>query len=82
MKVCEHLLPCGYCNKYDVPCKATAERIINYNYLIGEIDKETAEEMEANNKCEHEWENFHIIDKGGFEHREECRCTKCGAVKT
>lgn len=76
MKACEHFLPCGYCNKYDVPCKATAEGIIDYNYLIGEIDLETAEEMKAANKCEHEWRY-----QGQLGNRHHYKCIKCDTLK-
>lgn len=76
MKACEHFLPCGYCNKYDVPCKATADGIIDYNYLIGEIDLETAEEMKSANKCKHEWRY-----KGKNEVGHHYECIKCGTMK-
>lgn len=85
MKACEHFLPCGYCNKYDVPCKATADGIIDYNYLIGEIDLETAEEMKACNANESHDCNW-IVAKAEAVTKEEAgcatyytqRCSVCG----
>ena len=33
-------------------------------------------------ECDHNWKSFFVIDKGGFECRDEYRCSKCGAIKT
>ena len=31
MKACKYFLPCGYCDKYNVPCKSTTDGLIDYN---------------------------------------------------
>lgn len=76
MKACKYFLPCGYCDKYDVPCKTTSDGIIDYNVLIGEIDSETAEEMKKYNCCEHEWRY-----KGQSTNGHHYECIKCGTMK-
>jgi hypothetical protein len=70
---CKYLLPCGYCDKYDIPCKATDEDVSKHHALP--IDNAT--------ECNHEW-RFEcslcsIVD--GVEYAEIYRCPKCGMTK-
>ena len=80
MKACKYFLPCGYCDKYDVPCKATPNGIIDYNVIIGEISPEQAEEMKSyndcKNECEHEWRY-----QGELGNRHHYKCIKCDTLK-
>ena len=68
---CKYLLPCGYCDKYDIPCKAKKEDLFNFYNIPLEDIKE----------CEHEWEltessldpiyvTLHYV------------CSKCGEKKS
>lgn len=66
---CKYILPCGYCDKYDVPCKA----------IINDI-KEIQNDFESYKKehCDHNWESILVVDQGGLRRRTEYRCSKCG----
>ncbi len=89
MKACKYFLPCGYCDKYDIPCKSNIEGLIDYNVLIGEISTKAAEEMKVScrncdnceHKCEHEWEmtGSTITSQDVILHY---TCSKCGEKKS
>lgn len=66
---CKYLLPCGYCDKYDVPCKASKEDLANYyNISLTEIG------------CNHDWKfECHIENTARCGKR--YRCAKCGETK-
>ena len=73
IKRCKYLLPCGYCDKYDIPCKASKKDLANY-YNIP-----LAEETE--DICNHDWRfECSIINEAGCAERH--RCAKCGETKT
>lgn len=63
---CKYLLPCGYCDKYNIPCKASKKDLMRY-YGIAEEDEE---------KCEHEWRY-----KGKNEIGHYYKCIKCDTMK-
>ena len=74
MEICKYLLPCRYCDKYDEPCKATTEDMINYNVLCGHISEEEAIML----NCEHEWKHIITNIADGYE---EHGCIKCGKTR-
>ena len=71
---CKYLLPCGYCDKYDMPCKANKEDMVNfYNISLAEDKKEE--------ECKHEWEmTGHSIDP--FNVIYHYVCSRCGEKKS
>ena len=50
MKLCRYMLPCGYCEKYSVPCQAEPDS----------QDKI----LSINQECEHDWV-YLISNKSG-----------------
>ena len=86
MKGCKYFLPCGHCDKYNIPCKSTSDGIIDYNLIIGEIDSHMAEEMKAKleevrEECKHDWiYDCRITDLQGTVERHHCKL--CGEIKT
>lgn len=78
---CKYLLPCSYCDKYDIPCKASKESLANYyNIPIANIPatEETTEDTE--NICNHNWRyKSTIMNPDGCV---ECYlCDRCGEIK-
>lgn len=75
---CKYLLPCGYCDKYDIHCKATQEDLKNY-YNIPIVNTSHATE-ETENICNHNWRY-----KGTIMNPDGCvelyLCDKCGEIK-
>ena len=51
MKGCKYLLPCGWCERLDKHCSATAEHFEKHNYLNHE-------------KCNHDWSQFQFGENG------------------
>lgn len=72
---CKYLLPCGYCDKYEIPCKASREDMTNYyNVPLTKEENNTF-------SCNHDWRfESSIINEDGCTERH--RCTKCGETKT
>lgn len=65
MEICKYILPCGYCDKYDMPCKAT--------------EKDT--EIKNTFNCDHDWHYEGTGFGNSSSAYERYRCTKCGMFK-
>lgn len=78
---CKYLLPCSYCDKYDIPCKAKREDLVNYSVLHGEISEEVATDIKNALNCNHDWR----YEGTGFNNSSSAyeihRCNKCGMTK-
>lgn len=76
IKRCKYLLPCGYCDKYDIPCKVSREDMANHYYNV------TLTEKENNTfSCSHDWRlETSILNEDGYTERHHC--AKCGETKT
>lgn len=72
---CKYLLPCGYCDKYDMPCKASKEDTVNFYNIPNAIE----ETKNSSNNCDHNWE--YIYTSLSYPVYEYYRCTKCGETK-
>ncbi len=76
---CKYLLPCGYCDKYDIPCKAKKEDV--YNFYNTPLEEDIKECDKDTNNCDHDWH----YEGAGFDNSssayERHRCSKCGMVK-
>lgn len=72
IKRCKYLLPCGYCDKYDIPCKAKKEDLFNFYNVPNTEDIK---------KCEHKWEEVgHSVDPDYVIYHYVC--SKCGEKKS
>jgi hypothetical protein len=68
---CKYFLPCGYCDKYDIPCKASKENLANY-YGISDVPKE----------CEHNWQFVQQYwNSETHKFFNKYVCTECGNVE-
>ena len=71
---CKYLLPCGYCDKYDMPCKTTKEDLAKF-YCVP-LNTNTTESI-----CNHDWRfKCSILNESGC--AEQHYCAKCGEIKT
>lgn len=70
---CKYLLPCGYCDKYDIPCKAKGEDMVNfYNIPLAEDIKE----------CDHDWRFLQeCYDDDNHIFLNKYFCAHCGEIK-
>lgn len=74
IKRCKYLLPCGYCDKYDIPCKASKEDMANYYNTPNTVE-------ETENICNHDW-RFECTVFNEAECIERHYCTRCGETKS
>lgn len=76
MEICKYRLPCGRCDKFDIPCDLTIEDI-----------ERTEKEISTKEECEHDWifetESTNDYNENGEPYYLTTKhCTKCGNIKT